>query len=113
MIIIGERIQQQKNKGENTMKTPKNYYAIIDTYQEGKGEYGHGFCNMKSAVAFASKKERDDYLAATYDLSARPCTRVDAMRYAEPIYGDRYAYGLGVEMRPVVGDYPEYAKLRD
>jgi hypothetical protein len=78
----------------------RHYYAIIDSFQEGKSGFGYGFANTKTAVAFRTKQARDEYLDATMDLSARACTRQEALRYVEPIRDDRYNYGMGLELRP-------------
>jgi hypothetical protein len=81
----------------------RHYYAIIDSFQEGKSGFGYGFVNTKMAVAFESRQARDEYLDATMDLSARACTRQEALRYVEPIRDDRYNYGMGLELRPKDG----------
>ena len=93
----------------------RHYYARIDTIQEGKKEYGHGFCNSKTAVAFLSVEAREKYLRETYDLSAKKIKRAEAIRYACPIFGDRMQYGVGIELRPRTGDTyeVEYLKMHD
>ncbi len=53
-------------------------YASIDTTQEGRKEYGHGFCNAKKAIAFKTASDRKAYLEQSYDMSAREITRSQA-----------------------------------
>lgn len=81
------------------MKNEKKryYYARIDTFQRTKKEYGYGFANTKTAIAFSSSEERKNFLDSTYDLSAKKITRREALTYATPIRGDRDA-GLGLEI---------------
>jgi hypothetical protein len=88
----------------------KYYYARLDSTMRWKKEFGHGFCNSKEAVAFRAKKDRDEYLADTYDLSAKKLTRAEALRYATPIYGDRKRYGIGIE---IYGSDYEFLKMKD
>lgn len=58
-------------------------YLQIDWFMSDKKEYGHGFCNSKTALAFRTKAEAQEYLKNTYDLSAKFITRKQALKYAE------------------------------
>jgi hypothetical protein len=74
------------------------YYAILDATMIGKKEYGSGFANAKTAYAFPAKAKRDLTVGESYDLTARACTRSEALKLASPVYGDRYSNGIGVQI---------------
>lgn len=112
--------KQTVKKKEAKMKTGKEKkerfcYAKIDIYQVREKTLGFGFANSKTVVAFPSPAERKKFLEGTTDLSAHACTRRTALRYAEPIYGDRDS-GIGVEIFSHDTDDTTitlYKKLRD
>lgn len=104
------------------METKLKFYAMADETMFGKKEYGSGFLNTKTAIAFESKKDREEFLSNTFDLTAKPINRRYALKFAFAIYGDREANGCGIELysseRHLKSEtyeslIPTYIKLKD
>jgi len=89
----------------------RHYYALADSFT---GLYPDdntsGFANTKKAVAFTSKKERDQYLATTKMLEARALTRKEALKLA---YSEDAGYGYPSKVVDIAGgDYGDFVVLR-
>ena len=59
------------------------YYALADKFTGlYPRDYTSGFCDTKKAVAFDSKKDRDQYLEKTKLTNAKALTRKEAEKLA-------------------------------
>lgn len=56
------------------------YYYVATNADLDSNEYTDGFANAWHAVAFRSKKERDEVVKDTMALKARACTRPEALK---------------------------------
>jgi hypothetical protein len=62
------------------------FYALSDDFTgHYPKNYDAGFCNTKTAIAFTSKKLRDEWVCETRFLEAQPLTRKQALEYAHGI----------------------------
>lgn len=68
-----------------------NYYALSDAVTgDNPTEPTSGFANTKYVIAFPSKKQRDEWVANTNLLTARPITRKEAIKFTKWETGDFY-----------------------
>jgi hypothetical protein len=88
-------------------KKQKYFYAMYDSFLGlNPRSYGKGFANAKTAAAFRSKADRDEFLETTKDLTARAITRAEAMAFATPCI-----VGIGVRMTDNEYDADRYVSI--
>ncbi len=73
------------------------YYLRTDVTMLGKKQPSFGFANKKIAIAFKTKKERDQFILDTNDLSAKAISRKEAKFYVEDIFGTGKMGIYGIE----------------
>lgn len=73
------------------------FYAMFDLTVH-KGNPGYGFANSKAALAFRTKKEREQFLKDReyFDFTAKALSRGDALKMVEQVYDDPHDKGLYV-----------------
>jgi len=79
---------------EKQYERKTHYYAKYDTFQDhNRDNAGWGFANTKRAIAFNSKKQRDDFVKkqSDFDYSCEAITREVALQMLElcPMSNDK------------------------
>ena len=67
------------------------YYALTDTFTgDDPSEYSSGFANTKTAIAFRTRAQRDEWVKSSKLLTAEAITREEAIKITGWECGDYY-----------------------
>ncbi len=68
------------------------FYALSDSFTgDNPHECSSGFANTKEVIAFTSKAERIDWLNSTKLLTAKPLSRIEAIKLSEKVIPENYS----------------------